>query len=142
MDLCDSCQSFDIRALLKQSEAQELTKELYSNVKDYHRPIPLFHKLQPDLYALKQSSSNTSCKLCKLLWEASSKTLGIQDVSSATTQLWDNFKGELYIGSSGWQASRQGFPYVTLTQVGPSGGSTNLCYIEPFVERGSLRPVS
>lgn len=122
MGLCHCCQSFDIRTLLKESEAQEL-RETPDNpgLKNYRDPIPLFFKLQPSLRALRESADNNKCRLCQVLLETSKKTLGIGN--DLTDSILDNSSGELFIGASRWKVDRQGFPYITLTQIVPSGGS-------------------
>lgn len=51
------------------------------------------------------------------------------------------FQGQIYIGCSSWTSSRQGYPYVTLTQRSSTGAGRTLCSFEAFTDRGpNIRP--
>ena len=139
MDLCDLCRGFDIRALLLQSaairpRASGITDRNLVDAKDYRPPIPHFYKHHSGIVALKRSSEQ-GCKLCSLFWCTWVKTL----TKSDPTEEWldATFEGQIHIGCSGWTTSRQGLPYVTLTQQPSSGGGRTLCSFEAFAYRGT-----
>lgn len=138
MALCELCQGFDIRALLMNSAAQQpeasgLTDRNYVDGKDFRPPVPLFYSHHKCITDLRRSAE--ACKLCKLFWQAWVKTL---DRSDFTDEWLDKtFQGHLYIGSSSWMASRQGIPFVTLTQSLSGGRSRTLCNFESYAHRGT-----
>jgi hypothetical protein len=137
MALCEPCQGFDIRALLMNSaaqlpEASGLTDRNQLDDHDFRPPVPMFYAHHKCITDLRRSAE--VCRLCKLFWQAWLKTLDRSDF----TDEWLNkmFQGRLYIGSSSWMASRQGIPFVTLTQGLSDGRSRTLCNFEAFVRRG------
>jgi hypothetical protein len=138
MALCKLCQDFDIRALLLESAAQftrpsGIRDRNLIDAEDYRPPIPYFYKHQNSIVALKRSSEQ-GCSLCDLFWRTWIKTLNKIDF----TDEWldKTFKGSIFIGCSGWTTSREGLPYVTVTQKPSSGGSRTLCAFEAFTDRG------
>jgi hypothetical protein len=140
MNLCDLCQRFDIRALLLESATQKLeatgnTNRNYVDAHDYRPPIPHFYPHHKSIVALKRSAEQ-DCKLCDLFWRTWLTTLSKTDF----TEEWLDrmFQGQIYIGCSGWSASRQGVPYVTLTQLQSAGGGRTLCSFEAFADRGTI----
>jgi hypothetical protein len=135
---CDLCQRFDIRELLLQSATQipgatGNTDRNYVDAYDYRPPMRHFYKHQKSIVALKRSAEH-GCNLCNLFWLTWVKTVNKKDF----TEDWLDriFQGQLYIGCSSWTTSRQGFPYVTLTQQPPAGNSRLLCSFEAFADRG------
>lgn len=60
------------------------------------------------------------------------------------TEEWldKTFQGEVYLGCSGWIASRQGSPYITLAQKTVNGTARTLASFEPFADRGVLLVMS
>ncbi|PVH80558.1 HET-domain-containing protein [Cadophora sp. DSE1049] len=140
MPPCKSCQEFDIRCLLFESAGQDaqstgLTGRLYSDTNDYRPPIPFFHKLYDSIVGLKKSAE-WGCETCDLLWVTWIKTVNKPDL----TEDWldKTFQGEVYLGCSGWIASRQGSPYITLAQKTVSGTARTLASFEPFADRDEL----
>lgn len=138
MSLCKICQGFDIRALLLQSAAQKprasgITNRNLVDAEDYRPAIPYFYKHQSSIVTLKKSAEQ-NCELCDLFWCIWIKTLGKPD---ATEEWLDaTFRGQIYIGCSGWTTSKQGLPYITLIQNPSSGGDRTLCSFEAFAYRG------
>lgn len=110
-----------------------MTDRNYVDADDYRPPIPLFHAHQPSIVDLRRSAEN-GCELCNLFWLSWVKTLNKTDFSD--DWLGRIFPGRVYIGSSGWIASRQGVPYVDLTQKLLDGRSRTLCSFEAFADRG------
>lgn len=138
MVLCDICQGFDIRALLVQSGTQKtmpsgMRDRSFIDAEDYRPPIPFFYKHHNGIIALK-SSSEQGCALCDLFWHSWVKTLSKPDFTDHWLEA--TFEGTLYIGCSGWTISREGLPYVTVTQQPSSGGTRTLCSFEVYVDRG------
>ena len=140
MSLCNTCQSFDIRALLLASEAQKpeasgALSRTQVDAQDFRSPLPKFYKHHGSVVALKRSSEN-GCSLCEFFWLTWSKTLTKPDF----TEEWldATFQGDLYLGCSSWTTSGQGFPYITLNQHASSGASRTLCSFEPFADRGKF----
>ena len=140
MPLCRSCEDFDIRSLLFQSAGQDaqstgLTGRLYSDTNDYRPPIPFFHKLYDSIIELKNSAEG-GCETCELLWVTWIQTVNKPDI----TEDWldKTFQGEVYLGCSGWIASRQGSPYITLAQNTANGTARTLASFEPFADRGTF----
>jgi hypothetical protein len=138
MNICNICQGFDIRALLLQSVAQKprpsgITNRNLVDAEDYRSAIPYFYKHQSSIVALKKSAEK-NCELCDLFWRTWVKTLTKPD---ATEEWLDaTFQGQIYIGCSGWTTSKQGLPYITITQHPSSGGDRTLCSFEAFGYRG------
>lgn len=138
MSLCDTCQRFDIRELLRKSEAQKTgatgaLSRTQVDTDDFRPPIPHFYKHLESVIALKKSSE-AGCTLCGLFWLTWVKTLNKPDF---TDEWLDRiFEGQLYIGSSSWTTSGQGFPYITLNQQSSSGASRTLGSFEAFADRG------
>jgi hypothetical protein len=138
MELCSLCQGFDIRALLLKSAAQVtrpsgITDRNLIDAEDYRPPIPYFYKHHNSIVVLKNSSEQ-GCSLCNLILCTWIKTLNKADFTDEWLDA--NFRGSLYIGSSGWTTSREGLPYVTVTQQPSSGGSRTLCSFDAFAKRG------
>ncbi|KAH7350621.1 heterokaryon incompatibility protein-domain-containing protein [Rhexocercosporidium sp. MPI-PUGE-AT-0058] len=140
MPPCKACQSFDIRSLLFESAGQDaqstgLTGRLYSDTNDYRPPIPFFHKLHDSIVNLKQSAEQ-GCEACNLFWVTWIKTVNKPDI----TEEWldRTFQGNVYLGCSGWIASRQGSPYITLAQKTANGSPRTLASFEPFADRDEL----
>jgi hypothetical protein len=138
MIYCQQCENFDIRALLFESDAQEtqstgLTGRLYSDTNDYRPPIAFFHKHHESVVSLKRSAEK-GCTSCKFFWGTWIKTLNKPDF----TDEWldKTFQGQLYLGCSGWITSRQGAPYINLSQMTANGAARTLCSFEPFADRG------
>lgn len=139
MEHCNLCQNFNIRELLLQSAAQKPdatgnTDRNYKDANDYRAPLPTFYKHHEGIIALKRSAEQ-SCELCSLFWHTWVKTLNKDDPSEDWLEKY--FPGQLYIGTSSWTASRQGFPYVTLSQQAPTGNNRTLCSFEAFADRGT-----
>jgi hypothetical protein len=139
MRLCNLCSAFDIRELLLQSAAQKpsATGNLDLNdvdANDYRAAMLEFYKYHCGIVELKQSAEQ-GCQLCNLFWHTWSKTLNKDDF----TEEWlkKHFQGQLYIGCSSWTTSRDGFPYVILTQHTSAGNSQTLCSLEAFADRGT-----
>ena len=140
MPRCRSCEDFDLRSLLFHSAGQDaqstgLTGRLYSDTNDYRPPIPFFHKLHDSIIGLKRSAEG-GCETCELLWMTWIKTVTKPDI----TEDWldKTFLGEVYLGCSGWIASRQGSPYITLAQKTTNGTARILASFEPFADRGTV----
>jgi hypothetical protein len=138
MELCHLCQGLDIRALLFQSAAQYIrpsgiTDRNLIDAEDYRPPIPFFYKHQNTIVTLKESSEQ-GCKLCNLIWHTWMKTLNKADFTDEWLDA--TFSGSIFIGCSGWTASREGLPYITVTQKPSSGGCRTLCSFEAFANRG------
>ncbi len=139
MEHCNLCQQFDIRELLLQSAAQKPdatgnTDRNFVDANDYRAAIPSFYKHYEDIVALK-CSAERGCELCSLFWRTWVKTLNKDDFTEEWLKKY--FQGQLYIGCSNWTKSRQGFPYITLTQQDPTGNSRTLCSFEAFADRGT-----
>jgi len=131
MDLCKICQQFDIRALLLASASPD-----NAVTEDYHRPLPYFYAHYGTILELKSSSAH-GCKLCELFWGTwMAELMKAKQSENTDTWLSSTFQGELYIGASGWTTSRQGLPYVTLSQRTPLGQARTLCSFDAFAERG------
>jgi hypothetical protein len=140
MDSCTLCCGFDIRALLLESAAQYtrpsgITDRNLIDAEDYRPPIPYFYKHQTGIIALKKSSEQ-GCGLCNLIWHTWVKTLNKTDFTDEWLDA--TFQGSIFIGCSGWTISREGLPYVTVTQQPSSGGSRTLCSFEAFADRGIM----
>lgn len=138
MELCHLCQGLDIRALLLESAAQYtrpsgITDRNLIDAEDYRPPIPFFYKHQNTIVALKESSEQ-GCRLCNLIWRTWMKTLNKADFTDEWLDA--TFSGSIFIGCSGWTTSREGLPYITVTQKPSSGGSRTLCSFEAFANRG------
>ncbi|RDW75342.1 HET-domain-containing protein [Coleophoma cylindrospora] len=140
MALCDLCSGFDIRALLLHSAAQRteetgMADRNHVDGEDYRPPVPLFYAHYEGIVGLQRSSIQ-GCTLCSLLYGAWAKTLNRPDI----TEEWleKTFQGPLYLGCTGWIASRQGIPYVSLTQKLPDGRSRELCHFEAFADREDI----
>lgn len=138
MSLCDVCQRFDIRELLLKSEAQKteatgMLGRTRVDPDDFRPSIPHFYKHLDSIVPLK-NSSEAGCALCGLFWLTWFKTLNKPDF----TDEWldRTFEGQLYLGSSSWTTSGQGFPYITLIQQSSSGASRTLGSFEAFANRG------
>jgi hypothetical protein len=54
--------------------------------------------------------------------------------------LRNNFQGSCISGCSSWTTSRQGSPYITLTQQFDTGSSQILCSFEAFANQGTPCP--
>lgn len=139
MALCTLCQDLDIRELLLQSAAQKPdatgnTDRNYVDANDFRAAMPTFFKHHAGIIALKKSMEQ-DCQLCTLFWRTWVKTLNKDDFTDEWLEKY--FQGQLYIGSSSWTTSRQGFPYVNLTQQAPGGNSRTLCSFEAFADRGT-----
>jgi hypothetical protein len=139
MDLCNLCKKFDIRQLLCQSAAQNPgatgnTDRNFIDTKDYRAPMPNFYKHRDSITALK-IFADQGCELCSLFWCSWVKTLNKNDITAEFLEKY--FPGQLYIGCSSWTTSKQGFPYITLTQQSPTGSSRTLCSFEAFANRGT-----
>lgn len=135
MELCNLCQGFDICALLLKSAAQTtrpsgITDRNLIDAEDYRTSIPYFYKHQSSIVALKRSSEQ-GCSVCDLFWSTWIKTSNKADFTDEW--LAATFKGQIFLGCSGWTTSREGLPYVTVTQK-PS--SRTLCSFEAFADRG------
>lgn len=140
MVLCNLCEIFDIRQLLCLSAAQKPnatgnTDRNFVDTNDYRVPIPNFYKHHEGIVTLK-GSADQGCELCRLFWHAWVKTLNKDHITEEFLEKY--FPGQLYIGCSSWTTSRQGFPYVTLTQQFSIGSSRTLCSFEAFADRGTL----
>jgi hypothetical protein len=138
MELCRLCQGLDIRALLLESAAQHtrpsgITDRNLIDAEDYRPPIPFFYKHQNTIVALKESSEQ-GCRLCNLIWRTWMKTLNKADFTDEWLDA--TFSGSIFIGCSGWTTSREGLPYIIVTQKPSSGGSRTLCSFEAFANRG------
>jgi hypothetical protein len=138
MAMCHLCLGFDIRSLLLESATQTpestgLTGRLYSDTNDYRPPIHFFHRHHDTIVGLKKSAER-GCQLCDLFWNTWIKTINKAEI----TEEWvdKTFKGELYLGASGWIKVRQGAPYITLSQRISNGTARTLCSFEPFADRG------
>ena len=138
MNLCNLCQEFDIRQLLCQSAAQKPdatgnTDRNFDDANDYRAPMADFYKHHEGIVALKKFADQ-GCHLCSLFWRDWVKTLNKDNITKEFLEKY--FPGQLYIGCSSWTTSRQGFPYVTLTQQSPTDSSRTLCSFEAFADRG------
>lgn len=140
MTICHLCLRIDIRSLLLESATQApestgLTGRLYSDTNDYRPPIPFFHRHHDTIIGLKNSAER-GCQLCDLFWSTWIKTINKAEI----TEEWVDkaFKGELYLGVSGWIEARQGAPYITLSQKISNGTARTLCSFEPFANRGMI----
>jgi hypothetical protein len=138
MELCNLCQGFDIRALLLESAAQYtrpsgITDRNLIDAEDYRPPILYFYKHQNSIVALKKSSEQ-GCSLCDVFWHIWVETSNRVDFTDEWLAL--TFKGQIFIGCSGWTTSREGLPYITVTQKPFSGGSRTLCSFEAFADPG------
>jgi len=138
MALCDLCQGFDIRALLLKSVAQKpeatgMTDRNHADADDYRPPIPFSYPHHESIVALRKSAEN-GCDLCNLFWLAWVKKLNKRDFTDEWLERI--FQGHVYIGCSGWVVSRQGLPYVELTQKISGDRSRTLCSFEAFANRG------
>lgn len=139
MDLCNLCEGFDIQQLLCQSAAQKPeatgnTDRNFVDANDYRAPMPNSYKHRESTIALKIFAEQ-GCGLCSLLWCTWVETLNKDDLTEKFLE--QHFPGQLYIGCSNWTASKQGFPYITLTQQSPTGSSRTLCSFEAFANRGT-----
>jgi hypothetical protein len=140
MALCTVCKDFDIRALLLQAVAQKtrpsgITDRNLIDAEDYRPPIPYFYKHYSSIVALRRSSEE-GCDLCDLFWRTWTKTLTKSDITDEWLEA--TFEGIIYIGCSGWTTSREGLPYVAVTQKPSFGGSRTLCSFEAFADRGTI----
>ncbi|KAG9231108.1 heterokaryon incompatibility protein-domain-containing protein [Amylocarpus encephaloides] len=140
MGLCDQCLGFDIRALLLESagqkpEATRNTDRNFADTGDLRPAIPHFYLLHETLVALKISAEQ-GCQLCQLFWQTWMVTAPKTDF----TEEWLDriFEGKVYLGCSLWSVSRQGVPYVTLSQKTSDGRNRTLSSFEAFAERDHL----
>ena len=139
MGLCKQCEEFDVRQLLCGSAAQKPdatgnTDRNFVDTKDYRAAVPYFYKHYDKINALK-IFADQGCELCNLFWCTWAKTLNKDDINEEFLDKY--FPGQLFIGCSSWTTSRKGFPYVTVTQQTPTGGSRTLCSFEAFANRGT-----
>jgi hypothetical protein len=139
MGLCKQCEEFDVRQLLCESAAQKPdatgnTDRNFVDAKDYRAAVPYFYKHYDKMHALKIFAGQ-GCELCNLFWCTWAKTLKKDDINEEFLDKY--FPGQLFIGCSSWTTSRQGFPYVMLTQQTPTGKSRTLCSFEAFANRGT-----
>ena len=142
MKLCNLCSGFDIRALLLSSSAQRLesnanatgnTNPVFVKAEYFHPEIPHFYPHYQTIVGLRKSAQG-GCKLCELFWHTWLSTFTRTDF----TDEWldRTFDGQVYVGCSIWSTSRQGVPYVTLSQKTSDGRNRTLCSFEAFAERG------
>src|SRR5438045_1430243 len=129
MSLCALCLQFNIRDLLLQAglqipRASGLSNRNRVDPEDYRTPIPQFFAHHRDIVALKISAEQ-GCSFCSLIWYTWAGNLTKTDY----TEEWlaATFQGQIYIGSSGWTTSKQGMPYITISQQTSAGQTRAMC---------------
>ncbi|KAF4627985.1 hypothetical protein G7Y89_g10167 [Cudoniella acicularis] len=140
MKLCNLCDGFDVRALLlsslaQRSEATGNTNRNFVDAEDLRPAIPHFYPHYKTIVGLKNSAEE-GCRLCELFWKSWLATLPKTDFTEEWLEC--TFEGQVYIGCSMWSTSRQGVPYVTISQKTLDGRNRTLCSFEAFVERDDV----
>lgn len=140
LNLCETCQKFDVRKLLLDSAAQTATSAKgaisgYQNVDLQVRPgIPEFYKHHTSTAILK-ASAESGCEFCSLIW-----TIKPRKEQDTTVDNWldENGQGQMFVGTGSSSVAKRESPYIVVSQRPENSSPRNLCNFEVFAAAGRL----
>lgn len=136
-NLCTTCKTFDVQALLVAAEnaSQETDPDTgpqhgWSN---YRAGIPRFFQQHTSLTSLKASAP--SCEFCASIWQSYVRTASPAELTDDGL-MYGLGSETIWIGTTPWDTSLMALPQLAAFQYGEKGVTRTLGWFEVCVERG------
>ncbi len=135
--LCSICVGFDVRELLLKAEAQppqHFNDPTSVDFLESFRPaISHFFRHHPNLISLRTSAAD--CELCRCIWQSHSSATNPNELTGEALGKGTNTR-QIFIGTSGWDATLNGLPHIAVIQDGDRGAIRTLASFEVCALRG------